>query len=150
MCCTKSLTELEEMKQETIISNSASIKELIPEINLFKAARKNIRLQIENLSEEENKKLQYKVEKYYKDCGCSQGRITGIITLFVFIVLMLTGIVPVRELGIAQTFLYYFIFSFITMLIGKIAGLYQARRQLGIIAGKLENSILENNILLPA
>jgi|SRR6478736_333673 len=141
MCCLKSLTEQEKMKQETIISNSASIKELIPEISLFKAARKNIRLQIENLSEQENKKLQYKVEKYYKACGCSQGRITGIITLFVFILFMLTGIVPVRQIGIAKTFLYYFIFSFITMLIGKTAALYQARRQLGKLADQLEHNI---------
>jgi hypothetical protein len=141
MCCLKSLTEQEKMKQETIISDSASIKELIPEISLFKAARKNIRLQIENLSEQENKKLQYKVEKYYKACGCSQGRITGIITLFVFILFMLTGIVPVQKLGIAKTFLYYFIFSFITMLIGKTAALYQARRQLGKLADTLENNI---------
>jgi hypothetical protein len=140
MCCAKSLTEQDKIKQETIISNSASLKKLIPEISLFKTARKNIHLQIDHLTEQENKLLQYRVEKYYKACGCSQGRITGIITLIAFIVLMLTGIVPVHELGIGKTFLYYFILSFITMLIGKIAGLWQAREQLGKIADKLENN----------
>ena len=35
--------------------------------------------------------------------------------------LVITGVVSVRELGIGKTLLFYFVCSFITMLIGKIA-----------------------------
>lgn len=128
------------MQPETIISSSASLQSLAHEIGLFKTARKNIRIQFDHLSEQENANLQHQVIKHYQACGCSQGRVTGIITLLGFVVLLVTGVVSVRDLGIAKTVLYYFLCSFITMLIGKIIGLWQARQQLTKLATELENN----------
>ena len=128
------------MQPETIISSSTSLRTLVQEIGLFKTARKNIRVRFAHLSDQENANLQHQVIKHYQACGCSQGRVTGIITLFGFIGLLVTGIVSVRDLGIAKTILLYFLCSFITMLVGKIIGLWQARQQLTKLAAELENN----------
>ena len=128
------------MQPETIISSSTSLKTLVHEIGLFKTARKTIRVRFDHLSDQENASLEDQVTKHYKACGCSQGRVIGIFTLLGFVVLLVTGVVSVRELGIAKTLLYYFLCSFITMLIGKIIGLWQARQQLTKLAIELENN----------
>ena len=139
MCCQKSIIEHKEMETESIIDNVPALKSLVNDIGLFKTARKNIRIQFNQLTEEENTDLQYQVVKHYKTCGCSQGRVTGIVTLLVFVVLLVTGIVSIRELGIFTTILYYFICSFATMLIAKIVGIWKARQQLTKLAEKLEH-----------
>lgn len=141
MCCQKSVRE-QAVQPETIISSGASLQSLVHEIGLFKTARKNIRIQFDHLSDQANANLQEQVRKYYEACGCSQGRTIGVITLLGFVVLLLTGVVSVRELGIAKTLLVYFLCSFITMLIGKIVGLWQARQQLLKLATSVENNRL--------
>ncbi|HET8671986.1 MAG TPA: hypothetical protein VFM05_15625 [Candidatus Saccharimonadales bacterium] len=132
------------MQQEIIISSSESLKTLVHEIGLFKTASKDIRVQFDHLSDKDNSNLQQQVMKHYKACGCSQGRTIGIITLLGFVALVITGVVSVRELGIAKTLLFYFLISFITMLIGKIVGLWQARQQLTKLATQVENKPLSN------
>ena len=140
MCCQESVRE--HMQPETIISSGASIKTLVDEIGLFKTASKNIRVQFDHLSDQDNSNLQEQVVKHYKACGCSQGRTIGIITLVGFVALVITGVVSVRQLGIAKTLLFYFLTSFITMLIGKIVGLWQARQQLTKLATQVESKPL--------
>ena len=132
------------MQEEIIISSSASLKTLVHEIGLFKTASKDIRVQFDHLSDKDNSNLQQQVMKHYKACGCSQGRTIGIITLLGFVALVITGVISVRELGIAKTLLFYFLISFITMLIGKIVGLWQARQQLTKLATQVENKPLSN------
>jgi len=128
------------MQPETVISSSESLKALVHEMGLFKTRRKNIRIQFDHLSEQDNANLQEQVMKHYKACGCSQGRTIGVFTLLAFVVFVITGVVSVRELGIVKTLLYYFAFSFVTMLIGKIFGLWQARQQLRKLAAEFENN----------
>lgn len=132
------------MQSETIINSSASLKTLADEIGLFNTSRKDIRIQFEHLSDQDNANLQQQVTKYYKACGCSEGRVIGIFTLLGFVVLVLSGVVSVRELGIAKTLLLYFLTSFTTMLIGKIFGLWQARQQLTKLATDVENNLFTN------
>src|SRR5688572_3700655 len=103
MCCQKSIEEQNAMREEIILSSAISLKNLAGEIGLFKAARKNVRVRFDHLSEQENANLQDRVIKYYKTCGCAQGRVTGIITLVGFVVLLATGVVSVRELGVLKT-----------------------------------------------
>lgn len=135
MCCQKSVKE----PAETIISSTTSLRSLVGEISLFKTQRKTIRVQFNDLSDQDNASLQEQVTKYYNACGCSEGRTIGIITLLGFVLLLVTGVVSVRELGIAKTLLFYFLCSFITMLFGKIIGLHQARQQLTKLALQIEN-----------
>ncbi len=138
MCCQKSVRD-QAMQQETIISSGASLKSLVREISLFKTQRKTIRVQFNDLSDQDNASLQERVTKYYNACGCSEGRTIGIFTLLGFVLLLLTGVVSVRELGIAKTLLLYFLCSFTTMLFGKVFGLWQARQQLTKLALEMEN-----------
>ena len=139
MCCQKSVSE-QAVEPENIIDSGASLKSLVHEIGLFKTPRKNIHIQFDHLSDQANASLQEKVMKHYKACGCSQGRTVGVITLLGFVFLLVTGVVSVRELGIGKTLLLYFLCSFVTMLIGKIVGLWQARQQLTKLATDVENN----------
>ena len=126
------------MEPETIINSGASLKSLVNEVGLFKTRRKNIRIQFDHLSDQANANLREQVSKHYEACGCSQGRTVGVITLLGFVLLLVIGVVPVRELGIGKTLLLYFLCSFVTMLIGKIVGLWQARQQLIKLATDVE------------
>ena len=125
------------MKQEIIIKDIAEIKNIAKEISLFSTKRKKITVQIELFTEEENQLLENKIDKYYNACGCSQGRITGIITFIGYLILVLTGIISIYKLGIGKTILLYFACSFVTMLIGKIYGLWNARRSLVQLSNQL-------------
>lgn len=139
MCCQKSARE-QTTPPETVITSGASLKGLVHDVGLFKTPRKNIRIQLDHLSDQANANLQEQVKKHYEACGCSQGRTIGVITLLGFVSLVVTGVVSVRELGIGKTLLFYFVCSFITMLIGKIVGLWQARQQLKKLATDVENN----------
>jgi hypothetical protein len=140
MCCQKSITEQNIMETERIIDSTLALKSLVNDIGLFKTARDKILIRFIQLTEQENTDLTARVTKYYKTCGCSQGRVTGILTLLVFVVMLLTDIVSISKLGIWNTILFYFLCSFITMLIGKIYGIYDARNQLIKLSEKLEQS----------
>jgi len=140
MCCRKSIEEQNAMREEIILSSAISLKNLAGEIGLFKTARKNVRVRFDHLSEQENANLQDRVIKYYKACGCAQGRVTGIITLLGFVVLLATGVISARELGVLKTLWYYFLCSFITMLVAKIIGIWQARKQLTKLAMEFQTN----------
>ncbi|MBK6266070.1 hypothetical protein JKA74_13585 [Marivirga sp. S37H4] len=126
------------MKQEIIITDLAEIKGVAKEISLFTTRRKNILIRIPHLTEEENSQLEAKVTKHYSACGCGQGRISGVITLVGYVLLVLTGIISIYELGVLNTILLYFACSIVTMLIGKIYGLWNARKALLKLVNELQ------------
>lgn len=127
------------MKQERIIESIDEIKRIASEINLFSAGKKGrIKVQLPLFTEEENVQIGHKIEKYYSACGCGQGRITGIITLGIFVVLILTGIISLVQLGIWNTIWLYFGCSMVTMFFGKLYGLRKARLSLIALADELE------------
>jgi len=140
MCCAKSIEEQNAMREEIILNSASSLQNLAGEMGLFKTSRRNIRVCFEHLSERENANLQDRVTKYYKACGCAQGRVTGIITLLGFVLLLATGVLSVRELGVPKTLLYYFLCSFVTMLVAKIIGIWQARKQLMKLATEFQTN----------
>ena len=126
------------MEQEIIIKEIAKIKNISKEISLFSVKRKKIKVEIDIFNEEENKQLENRINKYYNACGCSEGRVTGIITFIGYIILVSTGIISIYRLGIGNTILLYFACSFVTMLIGKIYGLWYARRSLTKLSDQLQ------------
>lgn len=130
------------MRQELTISNVSEIRQIVREINLFSTGnKKKLNVQLEGFSEEENKQLETKIQKFYSACGCSQGRITGIITMIGYVILVLTGIISIYKLGVGKTILLYLAFSFVTMFFGKIYGLRKARRQLIALASEVESKL---------
>jgi hypothetical protein len=118
------------MKKELIITSSADIRALVPDIGLFSLKRGKVNVQFGHFSTEENKQLEVEINRHYSACGCEQGRMTGIFTLLGYVLLLLTGVISIHELGIGRTVLYYFICSFVTMLGGKVYGLWRARHAL--------------------
>jgi len=50
------------------------------------------------MSEEENKALETTINKHYGACGCSQGKVTGIITFIAYILLISTGFLSIYNI----------------------------------------------------
>ena len=78
---------------------------------------------------------------YYGACGCHQGRAAGFATLAIFVLLVLTGVISIRALGIGRAVLVYFAISFVSMFFAKIVALRRARRFLHQLANELDSSL---------
>lgn len=93
------------------------------------------------LDEEANAAVRRRISVHYGACGCHQGRVAGFATLSIFALLVLTGVVSIRALGIGRVVLLYFGLSFVSMFIAKIVGLRRARRSLYQLANELDSSL---------
>jgi len=61
--------------------------------------------------------------------------------LAIFVLLVLTGVISIRALGIGRVVLVYFAISFVTMFFAKIVALRRARRSLLQLANELDSSL---------
>jgi hypothetical protein len=142
MCCGKSNVPAAGAPPAptAIVSTAADVRALISDLGLFTLRRRKITVRIPGLATERQKQLELEIARHYAVCGCEQGRVTGVLTLLAYVILLATGVIPFRELGLGRTIGYYFLCSFITMLGGKIYGLWQARHSLAQLAGRLPQS----------
>ncbi len=118
------------MKQEIVITHPSEIRGLAKDVGFFGNPAKTIKVELPANSSEENEKLEQEIMRHYSACGCSQGKITGIATLVIYLLLVLTGILSVSKIGFWNVVWLYLACSFATMLVGKLYGLWRARREL--------------------
>ena len=126
------------------IEKASDVRLLAKKMSMFRINRGTIHVQVPFLPEEENKLLQKEITKHYGACGCSQGRMAGMITFVGYALLVATGIISIYRLGIWYTLLGYFLASFVTMLVAKSYALRNARKSLERIAQQLHQ--LQTNI----
>jgi hypothetical protein len=98
-------------------------------------------VQFSTLDDDANADLRRRISVHYGACGCHQGRVAGFVTLGIFALLVLTGIVSMRALGIGRLVLLYFVLSFVNMFIAKVVGLRRARRSLYQLADELDSTL---------
>lgn len=120
-----------------MIATAADIRALIPEMSLLTLRRKKIKVRVPALDDVQQRRLEAEITRHYTVCGCHQGRATGALTLLVYVILVLTDVIPFHELGLWRVVWYYFLCSFFTMLCGKIYGLGHARISLARLADRL-------------
>lgn len=134
----------ENMKSDKIIRSTVEIKKLIKGINLMSTGKiKPVKVEFEELSQEENHRLTQELEVLYSACGCAQGRTSGVFALVVFIVLVIAGIIPIQEYGTTKTMLIFFGFALVAMFFGKLYGLIKGRRALLNFADEVEERLQE-------
>lgn len=112
---------------------------ILEDITPFNRRYKKIYIQFNWLSREDNLAIEQEINKHYKACGCTQGRITGIITFISYLVLLITGVISIQNLGLWKTIWIYLILAVIAMLIGKAYGLLRARKSLRQLINSLSN-----------
>jgi hypothetical protein len=126
MCCAKETADLTR-PPERVITTLAEVRALAGELRSLRRRRQEVLVQVPELGAEERHRLQAEIGSYATACGCGQGRVAGILTLVAFILLLATGAIPWRELGVGKVLLLYFGTSLLIMLIGKLYGLVRAR-----------------------
>ena len=124
---------------ERVIATLADVLEVgrNPRVLRGRRPRAKVVVQVPELTSEERRRLEGEIANYATACGCGQGRTAGILTLLVFALLLITGVVPYAELGWRNVFLLYLALSFATMLVGKVYGLLQARSALVTLCREL-------------
>lgn len=129
----------ENVKLVKVIRSTSEIKQLVKEINLRSTGKVNpVKLEIEWLTSEKNKELTQQLQTLYAACGCAQGRTSGVIALVLFVVLVLTDVVPINELGTLKTMLLFFVVAVVVMFFGKVYGLITGRKALMKFANEVE------------
>jgi len=126
------------MTTNIIIEKASDVRQLAKRMSMFRVNRGTINVQIPYLPEEENEELQKEITKHYGACGCSQGRIAGIVTFVGYTLMVVTGIISIYRLGIWKTLLGYFMVSFVSMLVVKSFAIRNARKSLEGIASQLQ------------
>jgi len=129
------------MEPELFINNASEIKSIINDISLFNSKRVKITIDFLEFTDFENEALEKKINKHYNTCGCKQGKITGIIIFISFILLVSSGIISFSKLGIVNTILLYFAFSFAIMLCTKLISIWHAKKSLLNLSNQLTNEI---------
>lgn len=130
------------MKLDKIIHNTAEIKELVKGINLMSTGKiKPVKMELQELSQDENQHLTEELRVLYSACGCAQGRTSGVFTLVVFIVLVIAGVIPIQEFGTTKTMLIFLVCAVVAMFFGKVYGLLKGRRALLKFADEVEEKL---------
>lgn len=129
------------MREDFLVYRIDQLEQISREISLFGGRKKKITVHLSFLAQEENKVIESTVNKYYTSCGCSHGRITGVVALIAYAILLSSGIHSVYNIGIGKTILLYIACSTVVMIIGKIYGLRQARRSLKHLADHLRSNL---------
>lgn len=130
------------MKSDKIIHNTAEIKELVKGINLMSTGKiKPVKMELQELSQDENQHLTEELRVLYSACGCAQGRTSGVFTLVVFIVLVIAGVIPIQEFGTTKTMLIFLVCAVVAMFFGKVYGLLKGRRALLKFADEVEEKL---------
>jgi hypothetical protein len=129
------------MREEFLVYRIDQLEQISREISIFGSRKKKITVHLSFLAQEENKVIESTVNKYYTACGCFQGRATGAFTLITYVILLSTGVLSIYNMGIGKTILLYIACATVSMTIGKIYGLRQARRSLKQLADHLRSNL---------
>ncbi len=137
VCCAET-----SIPSERVISTLAEVCELGDNPGALRERRRRkgtVVVRVPELGTEGCRRLEGEIASYVSACGCGQGRVAGIVTLITSVLLVVTGVVPLRELGVRNAVFLYFALSFTTMLIGKMYGLLHARMALVRLCRDLTN-----------
>ncbi len=129
--------------RDVIITSVEEIRLLTKGINLLSTGKvRLVTVDITNLSEIENKEVSEKLQELYSACGCEQGRTSGAFALVAYLALVISGVVPMEEIGMMKTAIYFVIFASISMLIGKIYGIIKGRKAILKLADEVDNMLV--------
>ncbi len=132
------------MKNKDInISSVEEIRLLTKGINLLSTGKvRPVTVNISKLSEQENRDISEKLQELYSACGCEQGRTSGAFALVLYLALVISGIVPMEEIGMKKTALYFVILASISMLIGKVYGIMKGRKAILKLADDVDEKLV--------
>ena len=128
MCCAKATHQ--EMTERRVISTLDEVRDLGRNPRPLRRVRGEVSIEVPELGPTDRQRLRVEIADYATACGCGQGRVAGILTLLAYVVLLATGVIPWRELGVRRVLLLYVVASFAGMLIGKLYGRIRARLSL--------------------
>jgi hypothetical protein len=129
MCCAGTKDQ-ERRDERRVISTLDEVRDLGRNPRLLRRRRDEVSIEVPELGREERLRLRSEIANYATACGCGQGRVAGMLTLLAYVVLLVTGVIPWRELGVRRVLLLYVAVSFGGMLIGKLYGRVRARLSL--------------------
>ena len=122
------------------IKDTEDIRALAGSMSLWHGDRRSLEVSLPQLDDEANRRLHRRIALHYATCGCHQGRIAGVAILAVYVVLIVSGILSWRALGIWRAIGLYFLLSFCGLLLSKIVILERSRRALRRMASEVEAS----------
>ncbi|HEX7238104.1 MAG TPA: hypothetical protein VF405_14140 [Gammaproteobacteria bacterium] len=120
------------------IKAAGDIRALAGDLNLWHADRRSLDVALPQLDGEANRQLHRRIALHYATCGCHQGRLAGVAILAVYVLLIVSGVLSWRALGIWKAIGLYFLLSFCGLLLSKIVILERSRRALRRMASEIE------------
>ncbi|WP_026770630.1 hypothetical protein [Asinibacterium sp. OR53] len=126
------------MEKKIIISTASDIEQIAHEIGLFKMEKRIIKVHMNQFSETENRQLEQEIVKRYATGGQQLDNKIGLFTLAAYVVLMVTGVIPVLKLGFINSVLLYILFTIVLLLGIRLYRLWHAKRSLRQLARGLQ------------
>lgn len=127
------------MSQTVSIKGTDDIRALAGSLSLWHAERRSLEVAVPQLDDAANQQLHRHIARHYATCGCHQGRLAGVAILAVYLLLIVSGLLSWRALGIWKAIGLYFLLSFCGLLLSKIVLLERSRRALRRMASEVES-----------
>lgn len=122
-----------------VVTSADEIRALAKGINILSTGKvRPVEVNISQLNDVDNRRIGEELQNLYSACGCEQGRISGAFALVAYLFLIITGIVPMEEIGMQKTMIYFVIFAAFAMLIGKLYGISKGRKAILELANKVD------------
>jgi hypothetical protein len=127
------------------ILGAADVRALAGTLSLWRADRRPLSVELPQLDEATNRQLHRRIALHYSTCGCHQGRLAGVTILGVYLLLLISGVLSWRAMGIWKAVGLYFLLSFCGLLLSKIVLLEHSRRALRRMASEIDAATTTNN-----
>ena len=126
------------MEKKIIISTASDIEQIAHEIGLFKMEKRIIKVHMNQFSETENRQLEQEIVKRYAIGGKQLDNKIGLVTLAVYLVLMVTRVIPVLKLGFINSVLLYILFTVVLLLGIRLYRFWHSKSSLRQLARGLQ------------
>jgi hypothetical protein len=126
------------------ILGAADVRALAGTLSLWRADRRELRVELPQFGEEANRQLHRRIALHYSTCGCHQGRLAGVAILGIYLLLFFSGVISWRAMGIWKAVGLYFLLSFCGLLLSKIVLIEHSRRALRRMASEIDATTNNN------
>ncbi len=123
------------------IKEMDDFQKLLLNYSVFGLRKDRAILQLSGFTAEENQKFGELVNVYYRACGCSEGTLAGMVGVVFIVAIYFVNGWPWNYYSIQQGIVYTVIVLFLSMSIGKVFGLLQAKHKLKRLIQELSTKI---------
>lgn len=132
-------TVMKDFQQHTI-REFKELSLLRRDIGFLHRNQRRFRLRIRQLTQRENERLEHQLTCLLARSSCRSGRVAGAVVYYLFILIMLSGLLPVARIGVLTSLALFLLFTLLGMIISRAWNHYQTRKSIYELQVRYESS----------